>query len=96
MSFELPMPVFYIAMAILSAAFLLCLYRIVVGPTPFDRALALDVMSVVAMAGIAVFSMQVHSLNYFSVMLIFAVLGFIGLVGVAKFLLGGDIVDRDS
>ena len=95
MSFELPVPVFYVAIVILSASFLLCLYRVVIGPTTFDRILALDVMSFVAMAIITIFSMHVHSLNYFSVMLIFAVLGFIGLVSVAKFLLRGDVVDRN-
>jgi len=94
MSF-LPAPVFYIALAILSASFLLCLYRIVVGPTTFDRALALDLMSFVAMSSIVLFSIQTHSVNYLSVILVFAVLGFFGLVAVAKFLFGGDIVDRN-
>ena len=90
------MPVFYIALAILSASFLLCLYRIVIGPTTFDRALALDLMSFVFMSGIMLFSIQMRSLDYLSVILVFAVLGFLGLVAVSKFLFGGDIVDRNN
>jgi multisubunit Na+/H+ antiporter MnhF subunit len=96
MIFEIPVPVIYIALAILSVSFLLCLYRVVVGPTVFDRALALDVMSFVAMAVIAVFSIYERSLNYFPAILVFALLGFFGLVAVAKFLLRGDIIDRNS
>jgi len=96
MSFELPMPVFYIATALLSASFLLCLYRIIIGPTAFDRILALDLMSFVAVAVIVLFSIQTHSLNYLSVILIFAAVGFLSVVAVGKFLSGGDIVDRDS
>jgi len=95
MSIELPMPVLYIALGFLSASFLLCLYRLIIGPTTFDRALALDVTSFVAMAAIAVFSMQMHSLNYFPVILIFALMGFFGVVAIAKFLLRGDIIDRN-
>jgi multisubunit Na+/H+ antiporter MnhF subunit len=96
MSFDLPLPVVYIALATLSVSLLLCLYRLIIGPTIFDRALALDVMSFVAIAGIAIFSMQMHCMHYFPVILVFAALGFFGLVAIAKFLLRGDIVDRDS
>jgi len=96
MTFELPVLVFCIAYAILGASFLLCLYRIIIGPTAFDRILSLDLMSFVAIAAIVVFSIQTHSLNYLSVLLIFAAVGFISVVGVGKFLSGGDIVDRDS
>jgi len=95
MSFELPMPVIYIAAVLLSAAFLLCLYRVIIGPTAFDRILALDMMSFVAIAAIVIFSIQSNSLSYLSVILVFAVIGFMGVVAVAKFLSGGDIVDRD-
>ena len=96
MSFELPALVFYIAYAILSASFVLCLYRIIIGPTAFDRILSLDLMSFVAIAAIVTFSIQTSSLNYLSVILIFAAIGFLALVAVGKFLSGGDIVDRDS
>jgi multicomponent Na+:H+ antiporter subunit F len=96
MSLELPIPVLCIAMTLLSVSFLLCLYRIVAGPTAFDRALALDVMGFVSIGVIVVFSIQTRSLNYFSAILVIVALGFFGLVAVAKFLLGGDIIDRDS
>jgi len=95
MIFELPAPVFYIAYAILSASFLLCLYRIIIGPTAFDRILAFDLMSFVAIAAVVIHSIQTNSLNYLSVLLVFAAVGFISLVAVGKFLSGGDIVDRD-
>jgi len=96
MSFELPAPVFYTALTILSVSFLLCLYRIIIGPTTFDRALALDLMGFVSMTVIAVFSMQMGSLDYFPAILVIAILGFFGLVAVARFLFKGDILDRDS
>ena len=95
MSFELPLPVIYIAAVLLSASFVLCLYRVVVGPTAFDRILALDLMSFVAIAAIVTFSIQTNSLSYLSAILVFAAVGFISTVGVGKFLFGGDIVDRD-
>ena len=95
MNFELPTPVLYIALITLSASFLLCLYRMVIGPTTFDRALAVDVMGAVFISVIVLFSIQTNSVNYLSAILVFAALGFFALVAVAKFLFGGDIVDRN-
>ena len=96
MSLDLPLPVVYVAQTILSVSLLLCLYRVIRGPTTFDRALALDLIGLVAMAAITIFSMQMHCLHYFSVVLVIAILGFFGLMAVGKFLQGGDIIDRDS
>jgi multisubunit Na+/H+ antiporter MnhF subunit len=78
----------------LGASLLLCVYRLVKGPTAFDRALALDVISFVAIAAIAVFSMQMYSLDYFPALLVLAILGFFGLVAVGRFLFRGDVIDR--
>jgi len=96
MSFELFTPVLYAVHIILGISLLLCMYRLAKGPTAYDRALALDLISFVAIAAIAVFSMQVHSLDYFPALLIVAILGFFGLVAVGKFLFRGDVIDRDS
>jgi multicomponent Na+:H+ antiporter subunit F len=96
MILELPALVLHIAQGILSLSILLCLYRIVRGPTPFDRALALDLIGLVAIAAIAVFSIQMHTLDYFPVILVIAILGFFGLMAVSKYLLRGDIIDRDN
>jgi multicomponent K+:H+ antiporter subunit F len=82
-----------IAFALLTAAQLLNLYRLLKGPTLLDRILALDTMYIDAIAMFILMGIHFHSSLYFEAALIIAVMGFIGTVATSKFLMRGDILE---
>jgi multisubunit Na+/H+ antiporter MnhF subunit len=73
----------------LSAA--LCLYRIVVGPSAADRAVAFDTLSLVSVAMICVLCVLWNSALYFDAVWILTLIGFIGSAAIAKYLARGRI-----
>ncbi len=82
-----------IALALVSAAAVLTLWRLVRGPSPPDRILALDTLSVNVIALLVLFGIHLNSALYFEAALLIALLGFVGTVALCKFLLRGDIIE---
>ncbi|NIJ15805.1 K+/H+ antiporter subunit F [Sphingobium vermicomposti] len=82
-----------IALACIALAVLLNLYRLLRGPTASDRILALDTMVINAIALIILFGIMEKTTVYFEAALLLAMVGFVGTVAYAKFLLRGDIVE---
>ena len=82
-----------VAFAMLTAAQLLNLYRLLKGPTLLDRILALDTMYIDAIAMFILMGVYFRSAVYFEAALIIAVMGFIGTVATSKFLMRGDILE---
>ncbi len=87
---ELAVPV---ALALLAVALLLNLWRLVRGPDLPDRVLALDTMYVNAIGVIVLFGVYLDTAIYFEAALIIAMMGFVGTVALAKYLLRGDIIE---
>lgn len=71
----------------------LCLLRLIMGPTPGDRVLAIDTMTINAIGLIVLVGVAQGSQIYFEGALIFAMLGFVSTVAYARFLLRGDIIE---
>ena len=91
-----PTIVFDIALGILGISVLMCLYRIIAGPSSADRAVASDALGTCVMAAISIYSLKLNTLQYLSAVMVIAILGFLALVVIAKFLGGdGDVIDRD-
>ena len=72
---------------------LLATWRLLRGPTVPDRILALDTMSVTAIAELMLFGMYLNSAVYFEAALLIAMLGFGSTVVLSKFVLRRDIVE---
>ena len=81
------------ALACISVAMLLSLFRLVRGPTSGDRILAVDTMTINAIALIVVFGVAWATKTYFEAALLLAMVAFVGTVAYCKFLLRGDIVE---
>ncbi|MEU3194269.1 monovalent cation/H+ antiporter complex subunit F [Streptomyces sp. NPDC006992] len=83
-------PAFEITAAVIAglllAAGLLVTLRLVRGPSTLDRAVALDVLVAVVMAGIGLQSAIRGNAFYLPVLLVLSFLGFTGSVGVARFM----------
>jgi Multisubunit Na+/H+ antiporter, MnhF subunit len=82
-----------ICLALLGIAVLLTVARLIRGPSVADRILALDTLSVEAIALIVLFGIWKGSGLYFEAALLIAVMGFVSTVALCKFLLRGDIIE---
>lgn len=74
-------------------AVILTLWRLLRGPTAADRILALDTLTINAIALIVLFCIARDTALYFEAALLLAMVGFVGTVAYCKFLLRGDIVE---
>jgi multicomponent K+:H+ antiporter subunit F len=82
-----------VCMHMVGVAMLLALWRLLRGPTVPDRILALDTLSVTAIAELMLFGMYLNSAVYFEAALVIAMLGFCSTVVLSKFVLRRDIVE---
>ncbi len=72
---------------------ILSMIRLVLGPTPGDRILALDTMVINALGLVVVLGIHQGVQIYFEVSLLIAMLGFVSTVALARFILRGDIIE---
>jgi len=82
-----------IAFVLVSAALLMSLARLVIGPGKPDRILALDTLYVNTVALLVLLGIQLATDLFFEAALVIALMGFIGTVALAKFLTRGDIIE---
>ena len=82
-----------IAFALVAAAFVMSLFRLLKGPSAPDRILALDTLYINAIALLVLLGIHLASPLYFEAALVIALMGFVGTVALAKFLLRGDIIE---
>ncbi|MFO8090440.1 MAG: monovalent cation/H+ antiporter complex subunit F [Desulfatiglandaceae bacterium] len=75
-----------IFLLVIGAAIVLCLIRLIKGPTATDRAVALDTVTTVTTALLVILALVFKRYIYLDVALVYAVLMFIGSVAIARFL----------
>ncbi len=80
--------IFYITIALLSLGMLLARIRFIKGPTAGDRTVALDTITTLMVAGLVVMAAVFDRFIYVDVALIYSVLGFIGVIVIARYLEG--------
>jgi multicomponent Na+:H+ antiporter subunit F len=77
--------VIFVCLAGLSLAAVLCVVRLVLGPSVPDRIVALDALLYVVVSGIAVGAAATGDSSFLAVLVAVALLGFVGTVTVARF-----------
>ena len=80
-------------LVILSIAGLL--YRVYRGPSLPDRLVALDAIGVMLISAIALLSVIFDTGFFMEVILLIAIMSFIGTVSFSKFIEKGEIIERD-
>lgn len=75
-----------IAMAGIVVAAISCVIRLVRGPALADRIVALDALLVVIVSGVAIDAARTGEGTYLDVLVVAALLGFVGTVNVARFI----------
>lgn len=69
-----------------SIAFLLVLWRFIKGPSPVDRIIAFDGLTIVSITGILFAALVEQRDIYLDAALVYALLSFLGVIVVARFL----------
>ncbi|KQW20649.1 cation:proton antiporter [Afipia sp. Root123D2] len=82
-----------LAKIFLSLAMGIAALRILRGPRAQDRVSGMDTLYVNAMLLLLTFGIASGSTLYFEAALIVALLGFVGTVAIAKFLLRGEVIE---
>ncbi|OQX72330.1 MAG: cation:proton antiporter [Bacteroidetes bacterium 4484_249] len=80
--------VLYIALALLVLGLIFGAIRFVKGPTAGDRTVALDTLTTIVVAGLVLLAYAFGRIVYVDVALVYAVLGFIGVIVIARYLEG--------
>jgi multicomponent K+:H+ antiporter subunit F len=81
------------AIGAFALALLLNLYRLLRGPGLADRILALDTMYINSMALLILVGIHFGTALFFEAALVIALMGFVGTVALAKYVVRGDIVE---
>lgn len=81
------------ALVAASAAVALTLYRLLVGPAPVDRILALDTLAINAIALIMLTGIIWSTPIYFEAAMLFAMVGFLTTIAFCKYLTRGNVME---
>ena len=84
--------VYLVCVVVLTAAAVLTLARVTMGPTMLDRSVALDVL----ICGLAVEAAWNQHLFTLPTLLVLALLGFTGSVSVARYIRGFDDIEDEE
>jgi len=76
----------YIATGLLLVSILLSALRLLLGPTGPDRAVALDSLTITSVSLIAVIGLMAARTIYLDVALVYALVSFLGVVALARYL----------
>ncbi|MFC1571531.1 monovalent cation/H+ antiporter complex subunit F [Candidatus Margulisiibacteriota bacterium] len=85
------MSLFLLITNALSIISFLCLFRILKGPTHFDRLIGVNLMVASITAIIATLAVHYNHLVYLDVALVYAILGFVSVIAISKYLTGREL-----
>ncbi len=77
-----------LAAILTGTAFLLAMVRFIKGPSTFDRVIAFDVLTVVSITFIVLSALIEGRGIYLDVALVYALLSFLGVIAIARYLEG--------
>lgn len=78
-----------VILSVIVLASILAVVRGLKGPTPSDRVLALDSLTTITTAALVVLGLYFDRYIYIDVALIYAVLGFVGVLTLGRYMEGG-------
>ena len=81
------------ATAMVALALALCGWRLLRGPSLPDRILALDMLSINAVALLFLLGLRWRTALLFEAGLLIALLGFVATVALARFVVRGDVIE---
>ncbi|KZE36502.1 cation:proton antiporter [Bhargavaea cecembensis] len=88
------MILFWASLVLIVVSMAIILYRLIKGPTAPDRVIALDAMGVTLISVVGLLSILVGTRFFLEVILLLAILSFLGTVAFSKFIEKGEVFDR--
>ncbi|MFA8438485.1 Na(+)/H(+) antiporter subunit F1 [Pueribacillus sp. YX66] len=82
-----------LSLVFFALAIAVSVYRIIRGPSLPDRVLAMDLIGVNLVSGIAIFSILLGTKAFFDVILLIGILAFISTIALCKFIERGVIIE---
>lgn len=86
----------WLVLMMLSVAIVLCFIRMLIGPSMFDRIVALDLLGITMIGFVGMLMIIQDTLVYVEVILVLGILSFLGTVALSKYMEGGVVIDRDN
>ena len=87
---------FWVMVILISLSMVAFIYRLIIGPSVPDRVVALDSLGVALIAMIGLISILSDTSFFLDIILLLAILAFIGTVAFSKFIEKGEIIQRDN
>jgi multicomponent Na+:H+ antiporter subunit F len=87
---------YWVMVIIISLSMVAFIYRLIIGPSVPDRVVALDSLGVALIAMIGLISVLADTSFFLDIILLLAILAFIGTVAFSKFLEKGEIIQHDN
>jgi len=81
---------YLVVLGLLLLSIILCLIRVVKGPTAPDRVVGLDTINTIVIVGMVIFGIATWNVIYIDVAIVYALLSFISTLFIAKYLEGGE------
>ncbi|WP_058555035.1 monovalent cation/H+ antiporter complex subunit F [Thiohalocapsa sp. ML1] len=76
----------YLAATLAGVAFVLALIRFILGPSSADRIIAFDSLTIISITGIVLVALAEGRGIYLDVALVYALLSFLGVIVVARYI----------
>ncbi|GAA0136758.1 Na(+)/H(+) antiporter subunit F1 [Paenibacillus sp. YSY-4.3] len=83
-----------VSLSLFGVAIAISLYRIIRGPSLPDRVIAMDMIGVNLISGIAAVSILLRTKAYLEVILVLGLLAFISTISLSRFIERGVIIER--
>lgn len=74
----------HIAAGLIAVSAVLCIWRLLIGPTTLDRLVAADTLAVIATAVLVAVAAWLNNPVYLDIALVFATLAFVGTIAIAR------------
>ena len=81
---------FYPAVLVLVILICLCFIRLILGPTPGDRVVAVDTVNTLTVASLVILGLIYREVIFIDVAIVYALLSFVSPLYIAKYL-GGEL-----
>jgi len=81
---------YLIVLIALLLCIIMCILRVVFGPTIPDRVVGIDTINTIVIVGMVIFGAAYEEIIYIDVAIVYALLSFVSTLFIAKYLEGGE------
>ena len=84
------------ALILFGIALLVCLFRLIKGPTTADRVVSFDATSAVVMSMVGIMSVVFNTVSFLDSIMLIAIISFVSSVSISRFIGGGHVFNANN